>query len=61
MSEWGDEAGVVRLPDGRAVRGTGAKRPRGDLPPPEFAVYLLGRTTRDRNAVSLHDCAARYA
>ena len=46
MSEWGDEAGVVRLPDGRAVRGTGAKRPRGDLAPPEFAVYLLGRDPR---------------
>lgn len=43
MARWGDEAGVVRLPDGRTVRGTGAKRPRGDVPEPDFAVYLLAR------------------
>lgn len=43
MTLWDDEMGVVRLPDGRMVRGTGAKRPRGGVPEPEFAVYLLGR------------------
>lgn len=35
--------GVVELPDGRRVRGTGLRRPRRDTPPPDFAVYLLGR------------------
>lgn len=35
--------GVVRLPDGRLVRGTGVRRPRGGVPDPDFAVYLLGR------------------
>lgn len=43
MGEWGGDAGVVRLPDGRLVRGTGRRRPRGRVPPPDFAVYLLGR------------------
>ncbi len=36
-------AGVVELPDGRRVRGTGVRRPRDDAPDPDFAVYLLGR------------------
>jgi len=40
---WSDDVdGVVELPDGRRVRGTGARRPRGDVPAPDFAVYLLG-------------------
>lgn len=43
MDRWADEAGVIELPDGRRVRGTGARRPRGDVPDPDFAVYLLGR------------------
>lgn len=38
-----EDAGVVRLPDGRLVRGTGARRPRGHVLAPEFVVYLLGR------------------
>lgn len=46
MSEWGTEPGAVRLPDGRVVRGTGTRRPRGQTPPPDFAVYLLGRDPR---------------
>jgi len=32
----------VRLPDGRLIRGTGVRRPRGEAPAPDFAVYLLG-------------------
>lgn len=43
MSGWGAHAGVVRLPDGRFVRGTGTRRSRGHAPTPDFAVYLLGR------------------
>lgn len=43
MTSWTSEAGVVQLPDGRVVRGTGARRPRGPAPAPDFAVYLLGR------------------
>jgi protein-tyrosine phosphatase len=35
--------GVVELPDGRRVRGTGLRRPRRVVPAPDFAVYLLGR------------------
>lgn len=35
--------GVVELPDGRRVRGTGLRRPRRDSPAPDLAVYLLGR------------------
>ncbi|PUB25506.1 protein-tyrosine phosphatase [Promicromonospora sp. AC04] len=38
--------GVVELPDGRRVRGTGLRRPRRDAPAPDFAVYLLGRDPR---------------
>lgn len=40
---WTDEPGVVELPDGRRIRGTGARKPRGNVPAPDFAVYLLGR------------------
>lgn len=43
MTTWDHEPGVVELPDGRRVRGTGVRRPRGDVPPPDFAVHLLGR------------------
>lgn len=43
MEAWTDEPGVVELPDGRRIRGTGTRKARGDLPTPEFAVYLLGR------------------
>lgn len=43
MGRWGAEVGVVQLPDGRVVRGTGTRRSRGQAPPPEFAVYLLSR------------------
>lgn len=43
MAERHDEPGVVHLPDGRKVRGTGVREPRGQVPPPDFAVYLLGR------------------
>ncbi|MFT4010969.1 MAG: protein-tyrosine phosphatase family protein [Nocardioidaceae bacterium] len=43
MSAWTDESGVVVLPDGRRVRGTGQRTARGEVPAPDFAVYLLGR------------------
>ncbi|WP_322937443.1 protein-tyrosine phosphatase family protein [Nocardioides bizhenqiangii] len=43
MSEWPAAPGVVELPDGRRVCGTGIRRPRDSAPAPEFAVYLLGR------------------
>ncbi len=45
MPTWSDTDadGVVLLPDGGQVRGTGVRRPRGDVPPPTFAVYLLPR------------------
>lgn len=43
MSTWDSVEGVVTLPDGRRVRGTGRRRPRGCVPDPELAVYLLGR------------------
>ncbi|WP_454296756.1 protein-tyrosine phosphatase family protein [Salana multivorans] len=47
MTSWAaDDAGVVRLSDGRLIRGTGARRPRGQTPAPEFDVYLLGRYPR---------------
>lgn len=47
MHQWDMADGVVELPDGRRVRGTGLRRPRGDAPAPDFAVYLLGRDPRD--------------
>ncbi|MEU4384001.1 protein-tyrosine phosphatase family protein [Promicromonospora sp. NPDC023805] len=43
MNQWDMTDGVVELPDGRRVRGTGLRRPRRDSPAPDFAVYLLGR------------------
>jgi protein-tyrosine phosphatase len=43
MNQWDITDGVVELPDGRRVRGTGLRRPRRDSPAPDFAVYLLGR------------------
>lgn len=46
MGQWKTETGVIRLPDGRRIRGTGTRRPRGEVPHPDFAVYLLGRPPR---------------
>lgn len=43
---WEPADGVVELPDGRRVRGTGLRRPRGEVPAPDFAVYLRGRDPR---------------
>lgn len=43
MAGWRTEPGVVELPDGRRVRATGLRRPHGDVPAPDLAVYLLGR------------------
>lgn len=43
MSAWEAVTGLVEFPDGRSIRGTGVRRPRGDVPAPDFAVYLLGR------------------
>lgn len=43
VSAWADEQGVVVLPDGRRVRGAALRQPRGNVPTPDFAVYLLGR------------------
>ncbi|HEY0696675.1 MAG TPA: protein-tyrosine phosphatase family protein [Micromonospora sp.] len=38
------DAGVLRLPSGRLVRGRGLSRPLPPGPTPTFALYLLGRT-----------------
>jgi hypothetical protein len=46
MNQWDMVDGVVELPDGRRVRGTGLRRPRRDTPLPDFAVCLLGRDPR---------------
>jgi hypothetical protein len=46
MNQWDMVDGVVELPDGRRVRGTGLRRPRQDAPLPDFAVCLLGRDPR---------------
>lgn len=46
MQRWDMTDGVVELPDGRRVRGTRLRRPRGNAPAPDFAVYLLGRDPR---------------
>jgi hypothetical protein len=44
MDHWNlADGGVVELPGGRRVRGTGLRRPRGEAPLPDFAVYLRGR------------------
>ncbi len=43
VSAWEAVSGLVKFPDGRSIRGTGVRRPRGDVPAPDFAVYLLGR------------------
>ncbi|WP_285103714.1 protein-tyrosine phosphatase family protein [Promicromonospora sp. MEB111] len=43
MDHWDMADGVVELPDRRRVRGTGLRRPRGEVPVPDFAVYLRGR------------------
>ncbi|MFC0421006.1 protein-tyrosine phosphatase family protein [Glutamicibacter ardleyensis] len=42
-SQWpADEPGLVRLPDGKQLRGASLKRSKA-LNPPDFGVYLLGR------------------
>jgi hypothetical protein len=46
MNRWDMTHGVVELPDGRRVRGTGLRRPRQDVPLPDLAVCLLGRDPR---------------
>ncbi len=46
MDPWDLVEGVVELPDGRRVRGTGRRRPRNGVPDPQFAVYLQGRDPR---------------
>ncbi|MFA4929091.1 MAG: protein-tyrosine phosphatase family protein [Patulibacter sp.] len=48
MKTWDLVDGVVELPDGRRVRGTGLRRARRgpNVPTPEFGVYLLGRDPR---------------
>jgi len=46
MGAWKTGAGVVRFPDGRAVRGTGVRRRRRGSGAPEFAVYLLRKDPR---------------
>lgn len=46
MGAWETESGVVRFPDGRAVRGTGVRRRRRGTEAPEFAVYLLSKDPR---------------
>ncbi|MFI6425917.1 protein-tyrosine phosphatase family protein [Promicromonospora sp. NPDC050880] len=46
LRRWNLTDGVVELPDGRRVRGTGLRRPRGDVPAPDFAVYLRGTDPR---------------
>ncbi len=46
MQSWDLVDGVVELPDGRRVRGTGRRRSRNGVPDPEFAVYLRGRDPR---------------
>lgn len=43
MGKWTDKQGAVELPDGRRIRGTGTRRARGEVPAPDFAVYLLSR------------------
>ncbi len=45
MGTWADVDGVVDLPDGVRIRGTGLRR-RRDAAVPEFGVYLLGRDPR---------------
>ncbi|MEU4365673.1 protein-tyrosine phosphatase family protein [Promicromonospora sp. NPDC023987] len=46
MNQWDLIDGVVELPDGRRVRGTGLRSPRRDAPAPDFALYLLGKDPR---------------
>ncbi|MGW8973042.1 protein-tyrosine phosphatase family protein [Streptomyces platensis] len=37
------DAGVLRLPSGRLIRGRGLSRPLPEGPAPDFAVHLLGK------------------
>ncbi|MCZ4123590.1 protein-tyrosine phosphatase family protein [Streptomyces sp. H39-S7] len=39
----GTDAGVIRLPSGRMVRGRALRKPLPAGPVPDFAVHLLGR------------------
>lgn len=47
MTGWTGEPGVLRLPDGRVIRGQGLRHSRGSVPPADFTVYLLGRPPVD--------------
>jgi hypothetical protein len=38
-----EEAGIMRLPSGRLVRGRGLRKPVPVGPDPHFGVYLLGK------------------
>ncbi|MEU3463531.1 protein phosphatase [Streptomyces sp. NPDC006733] len=38
-----DDAGVIRLPSGRLLRGRALRKPLPAGPAPDFAVHLLGR------------------
>ncbi|MEX5274590.1 protein-tyrosine phosphatase family protein [Kocuria sp. CPCC 205235] len=46
MGAWETETGVLKLPDGRVVRGTGVRCRRRGASAPEFAIYLLGKDPR---------------
>lgn len=41
MSTWELEDGIVQLPDGTRIRGTGVMHERQGVLAPDFAVYLL--------------------
>lgn len=43
VSAWKRVSVLVEYPNSRSVRGTGARRPRGDVPAPDLAVYLLAK------------------
>ena len=40
---WGNEPGVIELPDGARLRGRGLRREDSPEPEPEWGLYLLGR------------------
>lgn len=48
METWNHEPGVIELPDGRRIRGTGMRKTRGVAPEPNLAVYLLSRDPGER-------------
>ncbi len=39
---------MVELPDGRRIRGASARRRGGEVPAPDFAVYLLAREPQQK-------------